>query len=186
MARSWSVAPQDRDGDGFNETIDCNDADPAIRPGAIEVAGNAVDENCDGIVVPATGGGLLAGGRPRSPPASPPSVDPRSDRPRQAHDPLHHAPLTRIPSGATVTVTCKGRGCPKALKGKAYTKRNAPKTLSLKSLLPKPLRAGDVLTITVSRANATSAVTIITVRSGKKPSIANRCQAPGAKAPAAC
>jgi hypothetical protein len=27
---------------------DCNDANPAIRPGVPEVAGNAVDENCDG------------------------------------------------------------------------------------------------------------------------------------------
>ena len=32
-ARTWSVAANDDDNDGFNAQIDCNDADPAIRPG---------------------------------------------------------------------------------------------------------------------------------------------------------
>ena len=38
----------DGDGDGFAATVDCNDASAAIRPGAPEVFGNGVDEDCNG------------------------------------------------------------------------------------------------------------------------------------------
>ena len=49
-----SAAQADLDGDGspgsFGYTEDCNDADPAIYPGAAEVCGDGVDNNCDGQI----------------------------------------------------------------------------------------------------------------------------------------
>ena len=42
----------DRDGDTFPVPLDCNDADPKIRPGTFEIRGNAVDENCDRRALP--------------------------------------------------------------------------------------------------------------------------------------
>src|SRR5262245_485529 len=39
----------DHDGDGFSFTDgDCNDCDPSANPGAFDVAGNGVDEDCSG------------------------------------------------------------------------------------------------------------------------------------------
>ena len=44
--------PVDGDGDGFVAGFDCNDADPAINPGATDAAGDRIDQNCDGFDEP--------------------------------------------------------------------------------------------------------------------------------------
>lgn len=49
---------QDLDNDTFTDDVDCDDNNAAINPGATEVRGNTVDENCDGIAEDVDGDGF--------------------------------------------------------------------------------------------------------------------------------
>jgi len=94
--------------------------------------------------------------------------------------------IKNVPLNATVAVTCAGKGCPSGLKGKGFTKTKAFGTVTLAKFIKKPLKAGDKITVTVTKPNAVGAVKVLTVRAGKKPLIATKCLPPGTAKPVAC
>lgn len=45
---SLSVVRDDIDRDGFSKTVDCNDSDASVYPGAVETAFDGIDQDCNG------------------------------------------------------------------------------------------------------------------------------------------
>jgi hypothetical protein len=99
--------------------------------------------------------------------------------------------VKEVPRGATVTATCRGRGCPThKVKGKrravTFTKRNASGSVTLKPWLRKRLPVGTVLTATVTKPGFVGMVKTLTLRRSKPPRVVTSCLAPGAKKPTRC
>jgi hypothetical protein len=87
-----------------------------------------------------------------------------------------------VPEGASVSVTCAGKGCP----AKSFKKQHANGSVSLKPYVKKALRKGLRLTVTVSKPGFVSMIKTLTIRPSKAPRIVTTCKAPGAKKASRC
>jgi len=167
-ALTLPIGPPDADGDGFTDGQDCDDANPAIRPGAIEVRGNSVDENCDGLKAPFLT--INAGLRY--------SFDRFPNFLR-----LTALKLKGFPRNSRVKATCrvKKKKCPGRAR-KALTKKRARGTVNMrKRFVGVRLRPGTVIRVTVTKSRYIGDVKILRIRKGKNPTLTDRCLRPGSR-----
>jgi len=156
----------DADGDGYPTTTDCSDANNTVHPGAPEVPGNGIDDDCAGGDQP---GKVVALVRSKF------SVASRRSSPKVNLLQVKDAPL-----GAQVDVLCSGRHCPFKQRTRTI---DAKGFVSLTKLFRKRLSPGVTLDIVVSQPNTIAKVSRFVIRRGKIPGQRSMCLPLGATKP---
>jgi len=160
----------DCDGDGYPAAVDCNDANRTINPGARDIPGNAVDEDCSGTRAPY----------------------PRLDssiytlfRYFRRHTIVTEISIRTARKGSTIRLSCIGPRCPFRVKRRTVAKdvRRLNVTVYVKG---KRLRPGARLEIRVTKPRTVGVVRRLAIRADKAPKQTDLCLRPGATRPARC
>jgi Putative metal-binding motif/RTX calcium-binding nonapeptide repeat (4 copies) len=165
----------DRDGDGAVPPQDCDDGNPAIRPGARDVPRNGIDEDCSGA-----------------------DAKRRTVRSTVAHKwavtstfaKARKFTVMRVPARGVARLTCaapKGKrgACPFKAKRRTF-KRATKRVRLLRAFKRRRLPVGTVIELRVTRAGWIGRVYRFKVRSRKIPRVKRLCLAPGKKKPRSC
>jgi hypothetical protein len=139
-------------------------ANAAIHPGALEIRGNRVDENCDSRAEPF---GLLRA---------------------LVVTNWQYGTATRVrtlvvrnaPKGADVSVACAGRGCPFHTARRAHVARDLAPVSFQRMFARARLRAGARVTVAIRAAGLVGRTYTYRMKAGDLPGQSIACRAPGA------
>ena len=206
-----TITVVDIDGDGAPHALDCDDSNAAIHPGAVDVPGDGIDQDCAGgdARVDADGDGIFREQdcddanpaiRPGAVEINGNAVDENCDGIRapfpkldvglgqdyryfDTYTLLTELSAARVPAGATIVVRCGGKGKTGCpFKARTVKVRAAKKKVSFKKAFKgRHLRAGTTVTLIVRAPGAIGKALVIKVRSPKKPSTKITCVDPAGK-----
>ena len=163
----------DKDRDGVAVPLDCNDSNPAIRPGIKDKPGDKIDQDCSGkdAAYPRLQRRIRFAYR-----TSP-----------EGWTQFTTLKVTPVKKGDRIRLSCKGKtkGCP--LGTKKIKVKKGKRSLSLvKRLHDAKLRKGAVLEVRVTRPATIGVLTRWTIRAPKDVLSKSRCLRPGKKKPVRC
>jgi hypothetical protein len=163
--------PPDQDGDGFFAGQDCNDLDPAIRPGAVEVRGNAVDENCDGIRedLPVMSAGVSTAWTVRGPRVT-----------------IGRLLIKGVRANTTVEFRCAGKRCPVRRRQAGAPRNRRVNLLASIERVRRRFRAGQTLEVRITSPDRIGKVVRYRLVRGRTPIGRSLCLRPGARSPRPC
>lgn len=176
LLRQQTVAvlapPIDHDGDGVAAGPDCNDDDPKIKPGAREIRGNKIDENCDGQAEPY--------------PRAPALVSLSATSLRRGVTLIKALVIREVSRSFEVRVRCRGLGCRSELDD-TFRSAKGKHTLSLTRLV-RGMRLAPAarLTLRVARSGYQSRFVTYTMRRGRPPLRTLKCANPGSSSVFPC
>jgi hypothetical protein len=176
------AANPDVDGDAVvgvqSGGTDCNDNDLRVHPGAYDIPGDGVDQDCDG----------RDAALPRTP--APRTAIAVTSQVHKTYTRIAKLTAVNVPAGSSVTVSCatKALGCRFSSRS---TGVKVARTLALGRLIGTALtraklKKGARIEVRVTGGGRVGTVTRFTVRKGKTPTKATLCLPPGAAKPAAC